>query len=61
MQQDIVFTLKEVAYDVSEAAICENLIYPILKEAWKRYVDIFAFGVIPVSYTHLTLPTSDLV
>ena len=42
VQQDIVFTLKEVAYDVSEAAICENLIYPILKEAWKRYVDIFA-------------------
>ena len=42
VRQDIIFTLREVAYDVSEAAICENLIYPILKEAWKCYADIFA-------------------
>lgn len=42
VREDIVFTLKEVAYDVSEAAICENLIYPLLKEAWKRYTDILA-------------------
>ncbi|WP_394754259.1 hypothetical protein [Crenothrix sp.] len=42
VRQDIVFTLKEVAYDVSEAAICENLIYPILKDAWKNYSDIFS-------------------
>lgn len=42
VRQDIIFTLREVAYDVSEAAICENLIYPILKEAWKLYSDIFA-------------------
>jgi len=33
VRQDIFFTLKEVAYNVSEAAICENLIYPVLKEA----------------------------
>jgi hypothetical protein len=42
VQQDIVFTLKEVAYNVSEAAICENLIYPLLKAAWKLYADIFS-------------------
>jgi len=42
VRQDIFFTLKEVAYDVSEAAICENLIYPVLKEAWKLYANIFA-------------------
>ena len=42
VRQDIFFTLKEVAYDVSEAAICENLIYPLLKEAWKPYADILA-------------------
>lgn len=42
VKADIVFTLKEVAYDVSEAAICENLIYPLLKEAWKLYADVFA-------------------
>jgi hypothetical protein len=42
VRQDIVFTLKEVAYNVSEAAICENLIYPMLKAAWKLYADVFA-------------------
>ncbi|MDD2863620.1 MAG: hypothetical protein PHC99_02710 [Methylococcales bacterium] len=42
VKADILFTLKEVAYDVSEAAICENLIYPLLKEAWKLYADVFA-------------------
>lgn len=31
LQQDITFTLQNVAYDISESAICENLIYPILK------------------------------
>ena len=42
VRQDIIFTLKEVAYNVSEAAICENLIYPMLKAAWKLYADVFA-------------------
>ena len=42
LREDITFTLNEVAYDVSEAAICENLIYPILKAAWRRYSDILA-------------------
>lgn len=40
--EDIDFTLREVVYQVSEASICENLIYPILKAAWKPYTDIFA-------------------
>lgn len=38
---DIEFTLDSVPYDVSEAAICENLIYPVLREAWKPFVDVF--------------------
>lgn len=42
VHEDITFTLKKVAYNVSEAAICENLIYPLLKEAWKQYADIMA-------------------
>jgi hypothetical protein len=42
VRADILFTLKEVAYNVSEASICENLIYPILKDAWKNYADIFS-------------------
>ncbi len=53
VRQDIFFTLKEVAYDVSEAAICENLIYPVLKEAWKQYADIFAI------WSHASLEYDD--
>ncbi|MGL5063317.1 MAG: hypothetical protein ACRC62_25335 [Microcoleus sp.] len=32
---DLLFT--DGVVDNSEAAICENLIYPILKEVWKNY------------------------
>lgn len=53
VRQDIVFTLKEVAYDVSEAAICENLIYPMLKAAWKLYADVFAI------WSHASLEYND--
>ena len=37
LQQDITFTLQNVAYDISESAICENLIYPILKAVWRPF------------------------
>ena len=39
LRDDISFTLRYIPYDVSEAAICENLIYPILKAAWRDYTD----------------------
>jgi hypothetical protein len=35
---DIVFNLTELAYDSSEAMICETLIFPILKAAWKPFI-----------------------
>jgi hypothetical protein len=53
VRQDIFFTLKEVAYNVSEAAICENLIYPILKAAWKLYADVFSI------WSHASLEYDD--
>ena len=53
VRQDIIFTLKEVAYNVSEAAICENLIYPMLKAAWKLYADVFAI------WSHASLEYDD--
>ena len=40
--EDLEFTFKNIAYDSSEASICENIIYPILKTAWKPFVDDFA-------------------
>jgi hypothetical protein len=42
VKADITFTLEKVPYKASEASICENLIYPLLKEAWKHYVDEFS-------------------
>jgi hypothetical protein len=37
LKTDINFNLLELAYDGSEAIICETLIFPILKEAWKPF------------------------
>jgi hypothetical protein len=45
LKEDIRFNLEEIAYDVSEAAICELIINPILRAAWKPYSDVLAFWV----------------
>ncbi|WP_309242723.1 hypothetical protein [Limnofasciculus baicalensis] len=37
LRGEIEFSLREVVLENSELAICENLIYPILKEIWKNY------------------------
>jgi len=42
LQDDISFTLQNVAYDISEPAICENLIYPVLKAAWRPFANELA-------------------
>lgn len=40
-QEDLEFTMREGVVDNSEFAICENLIYPVLKQVWKQYHDKF--------------------
>lgn len=40
-RMDLELVLRKGMVRNSEAAICENLIYPILKEIWKGYVDEF--------------------
>ena len=40
-KNEIKITLESVPYNVSEFSICETLIYPILREVWKPYLDIF--------------------
>ena len=37
LKEAIAFDLKELAYDSSEAIICETLIFPVLREAWKSF------------------------
>jgi hypothetical protein len=38
-QADIEFSLRELVFDNSEYAVCENLIYPTLKEIYKQHKD----------------------
>jgi hypothetical protein len=40
-QQDLEYVMREGVVNNSEFAICENLIYPILKEIWKVYSSKF--------------------
>ena len=36
---EIEFTLRAISYRISEAAVCETLIYPMLREVWRPYLD----------------------
>lgn len=38
LREELAFAENHAAYNRSEAAVCENLIYPILKEVWKSYL-----------------------
>ncbi len=40
-REDLEFTMREAVVDNSEFAICENLIYPVIKEVWKNYYHKF--------------------
>lgn len=37
LKADIDFNISELAYDGSEAIICETMIFPVLKEVWKPF------------------------
>nr|WP_293136177.1 hypothetical protein [Microcoleus sp. bin38.metabat.b11b12b14.051] len=36
-REDLEFMMREAVVDNSEFAVCENLIYPVIKEVWKCY------------------------
>jgi hypothetical protein len=40
-REELQFVMREGVVDNSEYAICENLIYPVLREVWKRYSSKF--------------------
>ncbi len=40
-KEDLEIVMTDGVVDCSEYAICENLIYPILKEIWKNYREYF--------------------
>lgn len=39
LRDDLAYVMANIPYNVSEAAIRENILYPILKETFKRYDD----------------------
>ena len=40
-REDLTFMMREAVVDNSEFAVCENLIYPVIKEVWKSYYSKF--------------------
>ncbi len=40
-REDLEFMMREAVVDNSEFAVCENLIYPVLKQVWKSYYSKF--------------------
>lgn len=40
-REDLQFTQQQGVVDNSEFAICENMVYPVLKEVWKHYYQDF--------------------
>jgi hypothetical protein len=48
--EDVNFALQNTDYSVSEASICENLIYPVLKETWKSFLSDFFLWSHPTWY-----------
>ncbi|HBB30406.1 MAG TPA: hypothetical protein DDZ80_05205 [Cyanobacteria bacterium UBA8803] len=40
-REDLEFMMREAVVDNSEFAVCENLIYPVIKEVWKLYYSKF--------------------
>lgn len=39
LREELAFAENHVAYNLSEAAVCENLVYPVLKDVWKSYLE----------------------
>ncbi len=47
-REDLAFVMREGVTDNSELAICENLIYPLLKEVWNLLAKNSRFGAISI-------------
>ena len=59
-QQDFEFCRQHIDVFSSEAARCETIIFPILKEIYKRYADDYALWIQkPIAYDELLSGTPD--
>ena len=58
--QDFEFCRQHIDVFASEAARCETIIFPILKEIYKRYADNYALWIQkPIAYDELLIGTPD--
>ena len=58
--QDFEFCRQHIDVFASEAARCETIIFPILKEIYKRYADTYALWIQkPIAYDELLSVTPD--
>jgi hypothetical protein len=58
--QDFEFTREHINVFASEASRCETIIFPILKEIYKRYADPYALWIQkPIAYDELLSGTPD--
>jgi hypothetical protein len=42
LHKQIEFVRQHIAYKISEAAVCENIIYPVLQQVWRPFLGIFS-------------------
>lgn len=50
-RSELAFTLSEVAFEGSESAACETLIYPLLREVWKPFHEVLTlWSHQPIAY-----------
>lgn len=59
LRQEMDFVQKWVGFPQSEFAICENLIYPILKEVWKQYPEFKIWSHQPLKFDEALSGTPD--
>ena len=51
LRAELAFAENHAAYSLSQPAVCENLIYPILKDVWKSYLqDLMLWSHEPLRY-----------
>jgi hypothetical protein len=61
-QSELEYSLRAFSFDDSEYAVCENLIYPILREVYKPYEKQFTlWSHKPISYDEKLCGTPDYI
>jgi hypothetical protein len=59
LREEVDFFQQWVGFTQSEFAICENIIYPILKEVWKHYPEFKIWSHEPLKYDEALSGTPD--